>query len=290
MKVSAEGDLLLPDAPGNNRLDSFENIVATGQVGLLFLIPEFDETLRVNGRATLSLDLADIAACSNERRAPKAGEGGMLGTAALQAKFVRQQIHRVRELTDKPFGVNLVLSLLRRGQFEACLVERVPFLVLFWGDPSAYLGPAQAQGIIEGRLAACVQITPIESVYVWQGAVQQAGEFRLLFKTTSQAHAALVRLIAALHPYDLPAVLGLSIFRLVQVPRDLLAGRRRIPRRSAALVLGIVWSALACHTGLILYTAAKAIASPPTTPAPAGASHAPRSRSAWPPTRPCMAG
>ena len=78
----------------------------------------------------------------------------------------------------------------------------------------------------------------------------------------------------------LPAVLGLSIFRLVQVPRDLLAGRRRIPRRSAALVLGIVWSALACHTGLILYTAAKAIASPPTTPAPAGASHAPRSRSA----------
>ena len=96
---------------GNNRLDSFENIVATGQVGLLFLIPGFDETLRVNGRATLSLDLADIAACSNERRAPKAGEGGMLGTAALQAKFVRQQIHRVRELTDKPFGANLVLSL-----------------------------------------------------------------------------------------------------------------------------------------------------------------------------------
>lgn len=63
----------------------------------------------------------------------------------------------------------------------------------------------------------------------------------------------------------LPTVLCLSIFRLVQVPRDLLAGRRRIARRPSVLVLGIVWSALACHTSLILYTAARAIASPPTT-------------------------
>jgi PPOX class probable FMN-dependent enzyme len=71
VQVAADGTLLLPDAPGNNRLDSLENIVATGQVGLLFLIPGFDETLRVNGQATLSTDAADIAACTTERRAPK---------------------------------------------------------------------------------------------------------------------------------------------------------------------------------------------------------------------------
>ena len=63
--------LLLPDAPGNNRLDSFENVVATGQVGLLFLIPGVDETLRVNGRAVLSTAPSDIAACTTEKRAPK---------------------------------------------------------------------------------------------------------------------------------------------------------------------------------------------------------------------------
>jgi uncharacterized protein len=63
--------LLLPDAPGNNRLDSFSNIVETGRVGLLFLIRGFDETLRVNGTAVLSLDAADIARCSDEKRAPK---------------------------------------------------------------------------------------------------------------------------------------------------------------------------------------------------------------------------
>lgn len=71
VKVTDDGHLLIPDAPGNNRLDSFENIVATGKVGLLFLIPGFDETLRVNGNAVLSTDADDIALCTTEKRAPK---------------------------------------------------------------------------------------------------------------------------------------------------------------------------------------------------------------------------
>jgi PPOX class probable FMN-dependent enzyme len=71
VKVHANGDLLLPDAPGNNRLDSLENIISTSQVGLLFMIPGFNETLRVNGQAHLSTDATDIALCTDERRAPK---------------------------------------------------------------------------------------------------------------------------------------------------------------------------------------------------------------------------
>ncbi len=71
IKASAEVALLIPDSPGNNRLDSLENILATGQAGLLFLIPGFDETLRVNGSAVLSVAPADIALCTDERRAPK---------------------------------------------------------------------------------------------------------------------------------------------------------------------------------------------------------------------------
>jgi len=71
VKVTDSGDLLLPDAPGNNRLDSFENVLATGRVGMLFLIPGVDETLRVNGAAILSRRADDIAACTTERRAPK---------------------------------------------------------------------------------------------------------------------------------------------------------------------------------------------------------------------------
>jgi predicted pyridoxine 5'-phosphate oxidase superfamily flavin-nucleotide-binding protein len=61
----------LPDAPGNNRLDSFENIVTTGRVGLLFLLPGVDETLRVNGRAVLSQAAHDLEYCKDDRRTPK---------------------------------------------------------------------------------------------------------------------------------------------------------------------------------------------------------------------------
>jgi uncharacterized protein len=63
--------LLIADAPGNNRLDTLQNIIQTGQLGLLFLVPGVDETLRVNGTAVLSTDDADRALCEDERRVPK---------------------------------------------------------------------------------------------------------------------------------------------------------------------------------------------------------------------------
>ena len=69
--VTDDGTLLLPDAPGNNRLDSLENIIANGRIGLLFLIPGVDETLRINGSARLSAAPDDIARCTTERRVPK---------------------------------------------------------------------------------------------------------------------------------------------------------------------------------------------------------------------------
>jgi uncharacterized protein len=48
--------LALPDRPGNNRLDGFRNIVRDPRIALLFLIPGVSETLRVNGRAAISVD------------------------------------------------------------------------------------------------------------------------------------------------------------------------------------------------------------------------------------------
>ena len=71
VKVLDQHTLLIPDSPGNNRLDTLENIVQTGQIGLLFLVPGVDETLRVNGTALLSTDAADIAACLDAKRTPK---------------------------------------------------------------------------------------------------------------------------------------------------------------------------------------------------------------------------
>ena len=71
VKVIDEHTLLIPDAPGNNRLDSLENIIATGRVGLLFLVPGIDETLRVNGTAVLSAVAREIALCADDKRNPK---------------------------------------------------------------------------------------------------------------------------------------------------------------------------------------------------------------------------
>ena len=71
VKVLDDTTLLIPDAPGNNRLDTLQNIQASGRIGLLFLVPGVDETLRVNGRARVSTDVEQIRLCTTERRAPK---------------------------------------------------------------------------------------------------------------------------------------------------------------------------------------------------------------------------
>ena len=56
VKVLDDNTLLIPDRPGNNRLDTLKNIIANPAVGLLFMVPGFDETLRVNGVAKLTHD------------------------------------------------------------------------------------------------------------------------------------------------------------------------------------------------------------------------------------------
>ena len=74
------------------------------------------------------------------------------GLGILQAQFCsppvfRQEIRRVRALTAKPFGVNLLLHFPVADQVAICLEERVPVLSLFWGDPTPYVGRAHAAGV-----------------------------------------------------------------------------------------------------------------------------------------------
>ena len=83
VKVVDAGTLLIPDAPGNNRLDTLENIIQTGSIGLLFLMPGVDETLRVNGRAVLSTDPAARERCADARRVP-----ALVIRVAVQASYL----------------------------------------------------------------------------------------------------------------------------------------------------------------------------------------------------------
>lgn len=70
VQVLDERTLLLPDSPGNNRLDTLSNIVATGRLGLLFMVPGVDETLRVNGSASLEDAPALLARFADHARRP----------------------------------------------------------------------------------------------------------------------------------------------------------------------------------------------------------------------------
>ena len=71
VRVVDDKALQLPDALGNNRLDSFTNIVQTGKVALIFFIPGMDETLRVNGAARLNNDPGLLAAFPHDRHPPR---------------------------------------------------------------------------------------------------------------------------------------------------------------------------------------------------------------------------
>lgn len=71
VRVLDEHRLAWADLSGNNRLDSFENLVDNAHVGLLFVIPGMDETLRVNGRAELTTDPELCAALSVEGKPAK---------------------------------------------------------------------------------------------------------------------------------------------------------------------------------------------------------------------------
>lgn len=94
-----------------------------------------------------------VAAVSN------AGACGVLGMGGVPAPYIRQQIQHLRTLTDKTFGVNIILPLLQEGQIETCLDEQIPLLVLFWGDPQPYVAEAHRHGT---------------KVYVQVGSVEEA--------------------------------------------------------------------------------------------------------------------
>ena len=71
VKVLDERTIQLPDALGNNRLDSFTNIIETGRCGMIFFVPGMDETLRVNGNARLRDEPELLRQFPHERHPPR---------------------------------------------------------------------------------------------------------------------------------------------------------------------------------------------------------------------------
>jgi PPOX class probable FMN-dependent enzyme len=75
VKVLDERRLAIPDLNGNNRLDSLRNIIEQAHVGLLFVIPGLGETLRLNGRACVTVDETVLSMFDGELRRPASAIG-----------------------------------------------------------------------------------------------------------------------------------------------------------------------------------------------------------------------
>jgi len=103
VQVLDDSTLFIPDRPGNNRLDTMNNIIENPNVGLLFLIPGFDDTLRVNGQATVVQDDELAARAEVNGKQPKVGIKVAVDEAFLHCAkaFKRSKLWNPDSLQDR---------------------------------------------------------------------------------------------------------------------------------------------------------------------------------------------
>lgn len=77
--------------------------------------------------------------------------------------------------------------------------------------PNKALAEAIARQLVETKLAACVSLLPVASIYSWQGEVHHDDEWQLVIKTDLAHFDRLEAAVRALHPYEVPEVIGLPI-------------------------------------------------------------------------------
>jgi periplasmic divalent cation tolerance protein len=70
---------------------------------------------------------------------------------------------------------------------------------------------AIAQALVQEKLAACVSLMPIKSIYRWQDQIQEDAEWQLLIKTPQHCFEALKIRVVDLHSYEVPEILAIPI-------------------------------------------------------------------------------
>ena len=77
--------------------------------------------------------------------------------------------------------------------------------------PSKQSVTSIANKLVKKKLAACVNITKISSVYTWKGKVENQNEYLALFKTTKKNQSTLKKELKKLHPYDIPEIAEINV-------------------------------------------------------------------------------
>jgi hypothetical protein len=132
--VEDDKTLLIPDRPGNNRFDSLRNILEDPRVALFFLVPGIGETMRVNGRATISVDPDLLARFAVNEKKPRAVIVVRVETAFFQCSkaVVRADLWNPDKRLDRSAlpSTGTILAEVSKGRIDAeeydeALPERV---------------------------------------------------------------------------------------------------------------------------------------------------------------------
>ncbi len=91
------------------------------------------------------------------------------------------------------------------------LIDATPYCIVLTTTASEAEADALARRIVEARLAACVQILQVRSIYRWQGEMCAEPEWRLSVKTRQALFQELARFIAAHHTYETPEIVQVPV-------------------------------------------------------------------------------
>ena len=85
-------------------------------------------------------------------------------------------------------------------------------LIVWCNCPDAQTAQELATGLIQARLAACVNVlAPVQSIYHWDNGIETQAEVPLMVKTTNAAYPALEQWLQSHHPYTIPEIIALPV-------------------------------------------------------------------------------
>jgi NAD(P)H-dependent flavin oxidoreductase YrpB (nitropropane dioxygenase family) len=167
-----------------------------------------------------------------------AGGCGVLGFSAMPPEEIERRIARTRELTDRPFGANIIIAAFdhpdateenradARARIATVIAAQVPLLVLFWGDAAPFIGDAHANGVRVALQVGSVDEAQRAAEAGVDAVIVQGGEAGGHVKATESLWDVLPRAVQAIAPT--PVIASGAISDGSGIARALTAGAQGV--------------------------------------------------------------
>ena len=131
VRILDDNTIVIPDRSGNKRIDSLSNILENPRVGLLFLIPGMEETLRINGRAQLVRDPELLASMTMQGKTPLVGIAVHVEEAYMHCarSFKRARLWDQSAWMDRSTVPSLAKIVMDQAQVTECTLEELEAVV-----------------------------------------------------------------------------------------------------------------------------------------------------------------